>query len=100
MTGLHKKGIAIDIIVIGAISVVILVVLITLFVSNAEEQQKKIGEVTNTLDFCKCIYTKIGEEAFCSQPDCEGLAPAMGIDCSSYDMVIGADLDYYSVCGG
>jgi|GEM_PF-3957240 len=99
MIGLHKKGIAIDIIVIGAISVVILVVLITIFVSNAEEQQKKIEEVTSSLDFCKCIYSNIGEEAFCSQQDCKGLAPAMGIDCTPY-LGIGAYWDDYSICGG
>ncbi len=81
MLGQNRKALALNFVVVSAISLVVLVVIITIFVASVNEHDNDLKSRSKTLFYCDCIYKQCGKDLFCGQAECRDLGQSLGIDC-------------------
>jgi hypothetical protein len=80
MVGLNKKALALNFVVVSAISLVVLVVIITIFVASVDKHDENLNDKSKTLFYCQCVQTHFKED-FCEVGTCRDLDYLIATEC-------------------
>lgn len=82
----NKKALALNFVVVSAISLVVLVVIISIFVASVDKHDEDLNDKSKTLFYCQCIYKQVGKDDYCAQTECSELGETLGIVCGSEEI--------------
>lgn len=82
----NKKALALNFVVVSAISLVVLVVIISIFVASVDKHDEDLNDKSKTLFYCQCIYKQVGKDDYCAQTECSELGETLGIVCDSKEI--------------